>query len=150
MSRMIASWGVALAVLFGAGLSFGQDKAAQDPAKAAEALLTSKELRASAAMYIATAEDDVKKAHEAAEARLKEYRQAYARERGALQEIHDKKAYAAELTKERDELKKQMDQALPAIRAQVQAPEPAAKRLEHAVQLDARRRQSRRPFGRQQ
>ena len=120
MFRMIVSWGVALAVVFGAGLSFGQVKVVIDPYKAAEDVLTAKELHPSAAMYISRGEDEVKKASDAAEARLKEYRHAAAQERAALQDIIDKKAMAKELTKERDELKKEMDQALPAIRAQVQ------------------------------
>jgi hypothetical protein len=120
MFRMITSWGVAAAVLVGAGLSFGQDKSALEPGKAAEELLAAKDLRPSAAMYIANAEDEVKKASDTADARLKEYRLAAAREKGALRDIMDKKAYAAELTKQRDELKQQMDQALPTLQAQIQ------------------------------
>ncbi len=121
MFRMIASPGVALAVLVGARLSFGQVQPAADPYKAAEELLTAKELHASAAVYVSRGEDEVKKASDAAEARLKEYRHAAALERGALQEIIDKKAYAKELTKQRDALKQEMDQAVPNLRAQVQA-----------------------------
>ena len=120
MSRMIAAWGVALAVLMGSGLSFGQEKTAENPAKAAEELLTAKELRPSAAIYIATAEDEVKRAADAADARLKAYRLAAAKERGALKDIIDQKAWATELTKQRDELKQQIDQTRPALLAQVQ------------------------------
>jgi len=118
---MITLWGVALAVLVGAGLSFGQDKAAVEPFKAAEDLLTAKELHPSAALYVSRGEDEVKKASEAADARLKEYRLAAAHERGALQDIIDRKAMATELTKQRDALKQQMDQAVPNLRAQIQA-----------------------------
>jgi hypothetical protein len=117
---MIVSWGVALAVLAGAGLSFGQGKAADDPGKAAEGQLNAKELHRSASMYVLNGEDVVKKASDTAEARLKEYRLAAAREKGALRDTLDKKSLAAELTKERDELKKQIDQTMPEIQAQVQ------------------------------
>ena len=114
MSRMFAPWGVALAALACAGLSSGQDKAADDPGKVAEEQLAAKDLHRSAAMYVARGEDEVKKASDAAELRLKEYRLAVARERGAVQDLMT-------LTKQRDALKQQIDQTMPTIKAQVQA-----------------------------
>src|SRR5581483_12232405 len=97
MSKIMVSWGVALTVLLAAGRSFGQDRSASDPAKAAEELLATKELRPSAAMYIARGEDAVKKAAEAADLRLKEYRLAHAREKAAVKEKYDKAAMTVEL-----------------------------------------------------
>ena len=113
MSRMIASWGVALAVLVCAGLSYGQGKTTEDPVKAAVELLAAKDLHPLAAMYVVRAEDAVKKASDAADARLKEYRHATAREKGALKDLVD-------LKKERDALKQQIDQTMPNLNAQVQ------------------------------
>src|SRR5262249_51195188 len=116
---------VAVAVLMSTGLSIGQDqdkdKAADDPAKAADKLLVSRDLRRSAEMYILRGEDDVKKAADAADARLKEYRLLAARESGAAREMINKGRRAAELTKQRDALKNQIDQVVPALKEQIQA-----------------------------
>jgi hypothetical protein len=120
---MIASWGVAVAVLVSTGLSIGQDKdkAADDPAKAADELLVSRGLRRSAELYILRGEDEVRKAADAADARLKEYRLLAARESGVAREMINKASMAAELTKQRDALKKQADQVLPGLKEQIQA-----------------------------
>jgi hypothetical protein len=117
---MIALGGMTLAVLAGAGGSFGQDRAAEDPGKAAEGRLAEKDLRKSGVMYVLFDEDSVKKAADTVEARLKEYRQVVAREKGAVQAELDKRTMIAELTKQREALKQQRDQEMPNIQAQLQ------------------------------
>jgi hypothetical protein len=117
ITRIFTTGGVTLAALIGAGLTFGQDKAAD---KAAEEQLAAKELHSSGAMYVLRGEDEVKKASDAAEARLKDYKISAARERGALKASMDRRAMAAELTKQRDALKKEMDEQMPVLQAQIQ------------------------------
>lgn len=94
------------------------------PARAAEgtaeSVLTGKELRRSAEIYVLRAEDDVKKAADAAEARLKEYRYAVAREKAEKLVAAAKKNMATDLTKQRSALRQQMAQTLPQLRAQIQ------------------------------
>ena len=131
MCRMFAAGGVSLAVLVCAGLCLGQDKAGDDPGKAADELLKAKDLQRSGAMYVVRGEESVKKAAEAAEARLKEYRLTVARESGALREGIQKGTMAANLTKQRDELKKQIDQATPQIQEQLQG----LRQQQNAVQM---------------
>jgi hypothetical protein len=87
----------------------------------AEEVLAGKGLYPSGLVYVLRAEDEVKKAARAAETRLKEYRRAVAWDKDATRSEADRKALAADLTKQRDALKQQMDQTLPQIRAQIQA-----------------------------
>jgi hypothetical protein len=112
MLRNLAPFGVALAALAFPAPS----TAAADP----EGGLAGKGLYPSGSTFVLRAEDEVKRAVAAAEARLREYRRAAAWEKDATRSESEKKALAADLTKQRAALKQQMDQTLPRLRAQIQ------------------------------
>jgi hypothetical protein len=112
MFRKLAIGGALLASLASARAAVAADEA--------ERVLAGKGLHLSVATYVLKAEDDVKKAADAAEARLKELRRVVYSEKNASRSEAEKKALLADLTKQRAALKQQMDQTLPQIRAQMQ------------------------------
>jgi hypothetical protein len=95
-----------------AGPAPGED----DPAD----VLADKGLHPSGAVFLAKGEDDVKKAWDAAEAKLREYRRASAQEKDFARTETEKKSLAESLKRERAEMKQQLDQVLPQLRAQAQ------------------------------
>jgi len=112
-TKTFAPWGPLVTALVFAGPS----PAADAPP---DSVLAGKDLRRSAEMFVLRAEDDVKKAADAAEARLKEYRYAVAREKTETLVAAAKKTMASDLTKQRSALRQQMAQTLPQLRAQIQ------------------------------
>jgi hypothetical protein len=112
MFRKLAIGGALVASLASARAAVAADEA--------ERVLAGKGLHLSVATYVLKAEDDVKKAADAAEARLKELRRVVYSEKNASRTEEEKKALLADLTKQRATLKQQMDQTLPQIRAQMQ------------------------------
>jgi hypothetical protein len=114
MIRVVASCGLMVATLaVCAGPAPGED----DPAD----VLTDKGLHPSGAVFLAKGEDDVKKAWDAAEAKLREYRRASAQEKDFARTEAEKKGLAENLKRERAAMKQQLDQILPQLRAQAQA-----------------------------
>jgi hypothetical protein len=112
MFRKLAIGGALVASLASARAAVAADEA--------ERVLAGKGLHLSVATYVLKAEDDVKKAADAAEARLKELRRIVYSEKNASRSEAEKKALLADLTKQRAALKQQMDQTLPQIKAQMQ------------------------------
>jgi chromosome segregation ATPase len=113
MIRMLARWAPTLAAL---GI-LCMTARAEDP----NGVLAGKGLRAVGSTYVLGGEDRVKKASDAVEARLKEYRRAAALEKYSVRDEAGRKALAADLTKQRAALGKEMDQTLPQVNAQVRA-----------------------------
>lgn len=110
MFRMLAPWALTLGVLIGA-----------DRAGGADDVLAGKGLRADGTMYVLRSEDDVKKASDVAEARLKEYRRAANWEKMSTRDEASRKSMAAELTKQRAAMKKELDRTVPQINAQARS-----------------------------
>ena len=102
-----------LAVLVGAGATYAR------AAEESEQLLAAKKLVRSGSMFLLRAEDDVRKASEAADAKLKEYRRASAWEHDSTRNEADRKTLAAALTKQRTAMKQEMDQFLPQLQGQI-------------------------------
>src|SRR5262245_65201728 len=101
MVRVVASCGLMVATLaVCAGPAPGED----DP----EDVLSGKGLHPSGAVYLAKGEDDVKKAWDAADAKLREYRRASAQEKDFARNDAEKKSLAESLKRERAAMKKQL------------------------------------------
>ncbi len=110
MSRRLA----VVAFLVCAGPAFVSG--AEEPEK----VLAGKTLIRSGASYLLRAEDDVKKAADAADAKLREYRRASAWDKDSVRGEAEKKALAADLTKQRAAMKEQMPQVQAQLQAQIQ------------------------------
>lgn len=113
--RLVAPrWAIAVLALLACRGASAAEASAED-------VLAGKGLFRSGSLYVLRSEDEVKKAAGAAETRLREYRTAAAREKDAARDEADKKTLIPALVKQRAALKQQYDQAMPAIRAQLQA-----------------------------
>jgi len=111
MVRSLALWSMASAILI--VIVNGRSATAAEPST----VLAGKGLQRAGSVFALKSEDDVFKAVAAVEAKLKDYRS----EKNASRTEAEKKALAAELTVQRDALRQQMNQAVPQIRAQIQA-----------------------------
>ena len=112
MSRYLTILALALAALGHAVSSFAADAPA-DP-------FAGKGLRADGTVYVLRGEDEVKKAWDLAETRLKEYRRL--RQLGQAMSTRDeasRKSMAGDLTKQRAAMKQQLDRAVPQFNAQI-------------------------------
>jgi hypothetical protein len=83
-------------------------------------VLAAKNLRLSGSMLAIQSEDEVKKAAETAQARLKEYRIAAYREKDLNRSAAEKESLIKALTKQRNAVQQQFDRVRPALRAQMQ------------------------------
>lgn len=111
MRRMLAPWALTLLALVGAGRASAEDS----PDK----ILAGKGLRAEGETYVLRSEDDVRKASDLAEARLKDYRRAATLEKMSTKDAAGRKAMAAELTRRRAAMKQELSRTVPQIDAQV-------------------------------
>lgn len=111
MSRILVSLGI-IAALAPVSLKAAEEESGP------EKVLIDKGLRRSGAQYLLRDEDEVKKASDAAEAKLRAYRRAVMWEKDAARSEKDKKALLATLKRQESAMRQQVSSTVPALRAQ--------------------------------